>query len=59
LASQGVAVAPDETALLSQPWLFRSAGTDATPAFSGTHTPIKDPDGKLALRVVVLRPAMD
>jgi len=60
LASQGVAVAPDETASLSQPWLFRTAGTEGSSAFSGafsgTHTPIKDPDGKLALRVVVLRP---
>lgn len=56
LASQGVAVPVDETATQSRPWLFRLPGTGLSAAFSGTHTPIKDPDGNLALRVILLRP---
>jgi CheY-like chemotaxis protein len=56
LASQGVALPLDEPATLNQPWLFRLPGTDPSSAFSGAHTPIKDPDGHLALRVIVLRP---
>jgi hypothetical protein len=38
------------------PWLFRASGVGLPAAFSGSHTPVQDPDGKLALRVIVLRP---
>ncbi|MBT9612254.1 MAG: response regulator [Burkholderiales bacterium] len=56
LASKGVAVPADDTAVLTQPWLFRTVGTDASPAFSGRYTLIKDPDENIALRVIMLHP---
>jgi CheY-like chemotaxis protein len=59
LASRDVVVPPEDAMPQTSPWTFRTTPAGTVPAYAGVHTPVKDADGAIALRVIILREDSD
>lgn len=50
----GVELTENDPLTFDQPWTFQTAGTAATESLLGLHTPVKNPEGTLVLRAIIL-----